>query len=356
MAGHGWGGVELLEALADGRPLAFLTRLNAQDKWPFGFSLWLLPFLAAGRASFASATLASTVLFAVVPALLVWVAAQVEASRAAVWVGLGAAALWLGSPLARVHAILVMRETAGALLVLLALGLWLRATRRGTLRAWRGAGLALLALVGTKYNYALLLGAGLAVDAVLELSAARRRELAGRLGRLFWPGWRVVTERASPIRTWAIAVVIWALFGATLAGLNVGIALYALLVGWTIATLWRAGRSRRAPWESLTALPARARGLVETLALPLAVWCLSPYPNHPKTILAFLRNRPGEEGTPAASTLLYYLRTFGRDFAAREWLGLGVLGLAGLGVVLAIGLAVAGGRRRAAPGRTLAIS
>ena len=50
-AGNGWGAVELWAALADGRFVDFLLRANAQDKWPFGFSLLMLPFVAAASLS-----------------------------------------------------------------------------------------------------------------------------------------------------------------------------------------------------------------------------------------------------------------------------------------------------------------
>jgi hypothetical protein len=158
MAGHGWGGVELLQALSEGRPLRFLDLLNRQDKWPFGYSLLLLPFLAAGDASFASATFLSTVLFALVPLLLLWLAREVDPGPAGLWGGLIAAALFLASPLLRIFGILIMREMAGIFFSLLGLILYLRARRLGTPWAWRLAGLAALALFLVKYNYALLWG------------------------------------------------------------------------------------------------------------------------------------------------------------------------------------------------------
>src|SRR5579863_5696440 len=74
MAGHAWGGIELHDSLARGHPLEFLRQLNAQDKWPFGFSLLLLPLVWAGGDSFASATLLSVLLFALTPLLLIWAA------------------------------------------------------------------------------------------------------------------------------------------------------------------------------------------------------------------------------------------------------------------------------------------
>src|SRR5690349_15554945 len=127
MAGHGWGAVELLQALSEGRPLRFLDLLNRQDKWPFGYSLLLLPFVAAGDATFASATLLSVVLFVLIPPLLLWAAREVDGGPAGFWGGLLAAALFLASPFFRVFGILVMREMAGVFFALLAFCLYLRA-------------------------------------------------------------------------------------------------------------------------------------------------------------------------------------------------------------------------------------
>jgi hypothetical protein len=72
MAGHAWGGIELQQAIVEGRPGRFLLRLNAQDKWPFGFSLLLLPFLATSGDRLAAATLFWALLFPLIPLLLLW--------------------------------------------------------------------------------------------------------------------------------------------------------------------------------------------------------------------------------------------------------------------------------------------
>src|SRR3954447_24492459 len=119
MAGHAWGGIELHQALRNGRPLRFLQLLNAQDKWPFGFSLLLLPFLWAGDDSFAAATLLSVVLFALTPLLLLWAAREVDAGAVGWWSGVLAALLFLASPLLRVFAVLILREGAGVFFSLL---------------------------------------------------------------------------------------------------------------------------------------------------------------------------------------------------------------------------------------------
>ena len=328
MAGHAWGGIELHQALRHGRPLRFLRLLNAQDKWPFGFSLLLLPFVWIGGDSFAAATLLSAALFALTPLLLLWAAREVDAGAAGWWSGVLAALLFLASPLLRVFAVLIMREEAGVFFSLLAFCTYLRAHRRGGEGAWRLAGLAGLALFLIKYNYALIWGAAVAANEILRLPPAHRAELwRWTLARL-WP-WGA--GRGSTLARVA-AVWLYAVAAGVLLGANVGYALYA---GLLVATAVIARRWRRDPegakvwWRGL---PAAGRALAATVVLPLWVWFLSPHPVHPKEILAFLRNR--STGPPLASLdgLLYYPRAFVRDYAPPP-LGAAVLALLALALV-----------------------
>jgi hypothetical protein len=317
MAGHGWGGVELMRSLSSGDVLGFLDRLNRQDTWPFGFSLLLLPFLALGHSSFAAATLLSTVLFVLVPLLLVWAAWEVDPRG---WSGgLLAAVLFLAAPLHRLFAVLVMRETAGIAFSLLALILYLRARRLGTERAWRAAGLAALALFLIKYNYALIWG--------LTVAACE------------WRSFRFPRSRKARL----LGAGLGLLAVLVAAGVSVGGLLYAGLV---IATVWLAVRWRRDReavrtwWRSRT-VPVRA--LLATVVIPLWIWCLSPAPIHPRNILAFLRNRSAGPPLFSLDSLLYYPRSLLHDFAALPAVGWGVLLLALVGLVVARG-----------PGRVLA--
>lgn len=329
MAGHGWGGVELLQALARGEPLRFLDRLNRQDKWPFGYSLLLLPFLAAGNASFASATLLSTVLFAAVPALLLWAAREIDPGPAGLWGGLLAGAGFLAAPLHRLFAILVMRETAGIALTALALALYLRARRLGTPWAWRGAGLAALGLVLVKVNYGLLWVLAVGVCEFLALPPAERREGLRRAARLLWP-W----PGAGAART-LLALYLDALLLCGLAGVNFGIGIYAGMVIATALLLRAAWRDRAALAARWRALPPPARQLAATLVLPLWIWFLSPDPIHPKTVVAFLRNRATGPPLFSAESFLFYPRAFLDEYAALPAVGGATLLLAALGLVLA---------------------
>ena len=313
MAGNGYGGVELLQALSEGRFLRFLQLLNAQDKWPFGYSLLLLPFLAAGGSTFASATLLNVVLFAAIPPLLVWVAHEADE----LWGGLVAAGLFLASPLHRVLGIVVMRELAGVVFTLLALGFYLRARRVSTLGAWRLAGLSTLALFLIKYNYALIWGVCVAADQL-------RLEWLQKVRRLLWP-W----PGASRGQT-VLAAVLDLLLVCAIVGVNPGVGVYALLLVLTVIAVIRRERVR-SWWRTL---PPAGRALLETVVLPLWLWCLSPDPIHPKNIYAFLRNRANGPPIYSPESLGYYIRSLVTDYSPAVWIG-----------VLVIAAALVGARR-----------
>jgi hypothetical protein len=315
MAGHGWGGVELLRAITGGHPLRFLDLLNRQDKWPFGYSLLLLPFLAAGGSSFAAATLLTVVLFALVPVALVWVAREVDEGPAGLWGGLIAAVLFLTSPLLRVFGVLIMREMAGAFFSLLALGFYLCARRTGTLWAWRLAGLATLALFLTKYNYALVWGVAVVANEVWRLTPEQRRGLIRQAMR-----WRILSA-------YLALLIVAALFG-----INPGVGVYiGLVVGAVLLIVrWRRDpEGFRARWRSL---PVEVRAVLSTFVLPVWIWWLSPEPIHPKEAIAFLRNRSAGPPLLSGESLGYYFRSLIEDYSPLPVLGVLVV----LGVLLSL--------------------
>ncbi len=335
MARHGWAGVELLRPLERGEVLTFLDRLNRQESWPFGFSLLLLPFLAAGGAGFASATLMSTVLFGLTPALLVWAGWEAERSGSVgrflgTGAGLLAALLWVASPLPRLFAILVMRETAGAALALLAFALYARALRRETRWAYGAAGIAALALLLVKYNYGLLWLLGVVLHQVVRLSPEDRPGLRRWALAWLWP-WRSGRRRRI-----AFAVLLYLLAGCALARVNIGYAVYVLLVAGAISLViaWRRDRAGlTARWR---ALPPALAALLATVVLPLWVWFLSPHPIHPKAVFAFLRNRSDGQPLLSAEALLAYPRALLFDYAPSFGLGAAILVGALIGAVIAL--------------------
>ena len=340
-AGNGWGTIELWSALADGRPIDFLLRLNAQDKWPFGYSLLALPFLALEGGSFQGATMLPALAFALVPALLVWAGREIDRDGRGTVAGLLAGALWLTGPLPRALATVAMRETCGAALALAALAAYLRARRVATLSAWRLTGAVLLLLFLTKYNYFVLAGSALALHGVLEMPPERRREQAAR--------WRTAALRSgwrAPGRWMAAVLAVSAVL--LLAGENPGNLLYGVLVVATVVGLVSRRRSLANAGELVARLPPALRGLIQTLVAPLWIWLLSPYPSHLRDFFAFLRNRPGQLPVTSAGALVYYPQALVDDYLPSGWLG---WLLAGVAVSAALVFAA----RRGDPARAAAL-
>jgi len=328
-AGNGWGAVELWAALADGRLGELVLRLNAQDTWPFGFSLLLLPFVAVAGGSFESAALLPALAFALVPALLVWLGHEIDGDGRGLAAGLVAGVLWLSSPLPRALATVSLRETTGAALGIAALAAYLRARRLGALGAWRVTGALLLGLSWTKYNYFLSGATALALHAVLEAAPERRGVIARNLReRIVRGGWR------SPARWVAIAIGVAAISLAI--GQNPGIFLYACLVVATAALLSIHWKSLARPGRALGRLPPAARGLVELLVVPLWIWSLSPRPIHPRSVIAFLVNRPGDLPALSPSALAFYPRSLFAHYVTPGALAGAIVALAAVGLVTSV--------------------
>jgi hypothetical protein len=238
----------------------------------------------------------------------------------------------------RLYSLLVMRELAGVVFTLLALGLYLRALRSGTLRAFRVAGLAALALFFVKYNYGGLWLLGVGLHQLVALPPASRSAAARWIGTRLWP-WPTRDPRRIAPAVAAYALALLALVGRGAAELLYGLAVAGAVVG--IWRLWTGGEAARARWR---ALPAPARAAVETLLVPIWIWCLSPSPMHLRSLAGFLANR--SSGIPLASSegLFFYVHSFAHDFAPDPRLGYLVLAVA---AASGVGLWRAGAASRA---------
>ena len=328
-AGNGWGGAQLLAAIQDGRWIDLLVRVNAQDKWPFGFSLLLMPFLAAFGGGREAATLLPALGFALTPPLLVWAGEESEPGGGGALAGLLAGLLWLAAPLERALATVVYRESVGAALAVACFAAWLRARRLGSSRGYGVAGLLLLALFFVKVNYFALLAGGLAVGAWIDLDAGGRRDAVGALRRaLLSRGWR------SPARWIALVVTTAGLL--LLGGRNPGGLIYgALVVGTGAWCVRRLRRRRSGPRKRAAAPRAPLRALMPTLVAPIWIWCLSPDPIHPRNLVSFLHNRSGDLAPFSPAALAFYPRVVATQLAGSVALGIaiGLLVVAGLALV-----------------------
>lgn len=338
-AGNLWGAAEVWAAVADGRLLDAAARLNAQDRWPFGFSLALLVPMLLGGGAREAAVVVSAAAFAATAPLLVWAGAEVDRGVRGLLTGAVAGALWLAAPLPRALATVVLRETTGAALSIALLAAWLAARRRGDLGAWRRASLLLLALFFVKSNYALLAGVALALHAALDAGGERRRALLARLrGAVLDSGWR------APAR-W-LALVVAAAGVSLAAGRNPGGLLYGALIVATVALVRAHGRALLSPGILLARWAPPARALVECFAIPVWLWCLSPDPVHPRNLIAFLVNRESAFAGDRLEAALFYPRVLAGQFAPATGLGWTLVALAALGAAL--------GLRRPGPSRGLA--
>lgn len=275
---HGGQGYTLACDLRAGALGRFFADAAAQDWWPFGFSLLLVPFqLAAdwlGASSYSASTLLVTACYAAIPLVLLRIADEAVGGPDGQWAGAIAGGAFLCAPLPRVYSMLIMREIPGALFLSLVIALYLRASRLRTLAAYRLAGLALILLFFIKYNFGLLALIPFMIAEFFRLDPAKRAQRIASILRTLRPrsdcGWRGYMPAAGLLYAAVVA-------GWRLAGGNPGDPLCLVLYG---VPLFLAGgialrRIRVAALLAQLAPPWRA--LVETVIVPLWLWLLIPW-------------------------------------------------------------------------------
>lgn len=189
MAQNGWRGLELALDLKAGRFFSFAAALNRHGTLPFGYSLFLVPFFLLRDYSFATATIAQVVTFAAIPAFLLGASCLLDRTRAGLFAGLIATAFFVTAPLARLFAVLIMRELLGGLGTLICLFLYLRAREDDSLLRWRAAGVAALSLFFVKYNYGLPWIVSVVAFDLMRQDDSTRQAIKHRLIGWLWP-WR----------------------------------------------------------------------------------------------------------------------------------------------------------------------
>jgi hypothetical protein len=306
MAQNGWRALDLAIALQEGRILEALVAINRHDAWPFGYSLLLVPFFVIFGPTLAAATFPQILTYAVMPAAIAFLGSRCASGAKGFWAGALAAAMFLSSPLPQLFAILVMRELAGALGVIVATTLYLRALDTGRLGSYRAVGVAVLVLFFIKYNYAVIWLAAAGLFELSRIDAAQWHQLRSFLSHWLWPWHRP---------TWLqglVALGSYVLAAGLILRLSVGVAVYGFVVLITVTVLaaWRERVPSLRAW--VADQPPAVRAIVETFALPVWIWSLSPSPIHPKGVLDFLRNR--SSNLSWAEGLLYYPRAFVEHF------------------------------------------
>ena len=334
MAKYGAGGLRLHDALADGQLWQAIVEINDMSVWPPWWpSVSAVAFAVLGP-GFSTPRILLTLLWALAVAVAAWAPRPLQGGAPA-----GAlAAAWLAAgPMFQSLAVVNLLELPGLLLLMLALGCYLRALSASTPRAehrwWWATAVASLCLFFCKYNYGLLW--------LLPLAASEAYRRCGSWGAF---GGRVlVLIPRLPWRRplWWLLLVWLALllairwsggFELTLGGREVratsignpAYALYLALCGWA-AYRYRTGSGYG---DFLPPLTPTDRILGRWLVLPIALWMLIP--PHVKDLFGFLENRSSD--LPWFEGLVFYPRAVIESYAAHEALGLVVIAVAVLGI------------------------
>ncbi|TMQ49795.1 MAG: hypothetical protein E6K73_09250 [Candidatus Eisenbacteria bacterium] len=333
-AGHGLIGLDLAQAIRHADPLKFLSIINRQVAWPFVHGLMLAPmFLVLGN-RYATADELSAVLYGLTVIAIVVAGWRLDPVRGA-WIGGLAAALALASPAFAQFGTLCMLEMPGAFLLVLSLLAYAHAAadpaRPGRLAA---AGWCTTALFFCKYNYGLMWIAPLLLHEWLALPGAARAA---------WIDRALGAARAAWLKPFPFVMIVYAgllawiavtgggafqLFGQRVSVRSPGnpaYGFYLLWVVWGLLALRRRRGRLRGWWESL---PARARVWGLSVALPIGLWLLIPYPNRVRELIGLFWNRSTAESPWSLQSLLFYPRAFANDYSPAPPVGWLVLALA----------------------------
>jgi hypothetical protein len=332
MAKYGVSGLRLALALQDLDPLVFLRDLNGLDVWPPVFPLLEVPaFLLAGP-GYASARGLVALLFMVAIAAAFWSGSQ-SGHRSGFAVGALTAALIATSPMAQVFAALVMLEIPGTLLLLLAVGFYLRSLTTGRARDFTLACVAATVLFFCKYNYGLIWILPMAAQELLRAhggpalrASAIMKSLSSVLKRPWSAVWAVgvlsaaIRELAGP---WQFTISSRAVSVSSSGPLLY--ALYALtLLRWSL----RPRRSLEAGKRWLERLEPRNRSMVLAIALPIGLWMVVP--SHTINFVGFLANRTSGAPVLSLESLLFYPKVFVSEYSPLPAVGVAVLLFAAL--------------------------
>jgi hypothetical protein len=330
MAKYGVSGLRLARALQNIDPLVFLRHLNGLDVWPPVFPLLEVPaFLLAGP-GYASARGLVAVLFAATIVAAFWSGLRSH-RRFGVAVGALTAALVATSPMTQVFATVVMLEVPGTLLLLLAVGLYLRSLETDHTRAFTLACAAATTLFFCKFNFGLIWILPMMTNEVLRAHGSSGRQPSESLAHL----------GAALKRPWAAVLIVGVLVagvieiagpwhfsvgGRTVSVSSAGPLLYALyaltLVGW----LLRPRRSLEMARQLRAHPDPRTRSILIAIVFPVALWMVVP--SHTVNFVSFLVNRSTGPPVLSLESLLFYPRVFVGEFSRSPALGVVILLLA----------------------------
>lgn len=186
-ANHSLPALRMTHELADGDWSGFIDEVRAQDFYPPGGSLGLVPLFLVAGPSVSTARLASTISLFLAVLVLFGLACEVD-PRMGWLAGLIAGILTLTAQPLLLYAGLSMLETPGLLVSLLFLWAYVRAAQRPTTARLVLTSLLLAAVFLTKYSYGLVALATVVLAELPELvRAARHGQLKALLAQRWAP-------------------------------------------------------------------------------------------------------------------------------------------------------------------------
>ena len=327
MAKYGVSGLRLARALRDIDLLAFLRHLNGLDVWPPVFPLLEVPAFLLTGPEYATARGLVAVLFAAAIVAAFWSGLQSH-GRLRLAVGALTATLVASSPLAQVFATIVMLEVPGTLLLLLAVGFYLRSLNTGQPRDFILACVAATTLFFCKYNYGLIWILPMVANEVLRAhgpSGLQPVESWKRLGatlRRPWPallaGGLLIAAMIEIAGPWRFSIG-----GRAVSVSSAGPLLYSLYALTLIRWLLRPRHSLQMARQLLARLDSRARSMLVAIAVPVALWMVVP--SHTINFVNFLVNRSTGPPILSLESLLFYPRVFVNEFTPSPVVGIVVL-------------------------------
>ncbi|HYM80216.1 MAG TPA: hypothetical protein VEY91_02255 [Candidatus Limnocylindria bacterium] len=324
--------LRLADAIRHLDVLTFLAVINQQVVWPFVQPVLLMPFFLALGPGYDTGSVGGAVLFVAATIALFAAGAALHSSRGA-WVGAASAALLLAAPYPHVFGTLGLTEMSGAFLLATTVALHARAARHRGFDV--AAGLTTAALFLCKYNYGLLWLVPLVWHEWTRLPAPSRSAATSQV-RAWLAAGRWMQPMPLLVGAGGLAIAAILVTGGGVLDLlghrvsvhspgNLAYALYLIVIAWALLPVRRRLAEWRDRWDRLS---PHHRVMLVTIAFPLALWFVIPYPNRVKEFFGFIVNRAAGPSPWSLEGLLYYPRAFASEYSPSPFVGWSVLALA----------------------------
>ena len=327
MAKNGVSGLRLARAAADFDPLGWLRQVNSLDVWPPLFPLVEAPVFFVFGSGYAVARSLIAALLAVAIGAAFW--AGLEGRHdSGLLTGAFAAALLATSPMVHLFGTLVMLELPGTVLLLLAVGWYLRSLGSQRPRDFSLACVFATALFFCKYNYGLMWLLPMAANELwrnLASQGSAPRKLLPRASEILRTPWGLflalglltagLIQVAGPWR--------FDLAGKAVHISSAGNLVYALYAFTLLRWLLKPRHSFEVARSFLGRVAPRSRTMLLVIVLPIAAWMVVPA--HTVNFVRFMENR--SDGPPLLSNeaMGFYPRVLMTEYSAVAAIGAAVL-------------------------------